>query len=56
MADLNRKRAKDPISFRLSISDEMELKKLAAKLGTSPNNVARALTSKGIQSLIYGDR
>ena len=56
MAELNRKRAKDPISFRLSISDEMELKKLAAKLGTSPNNVARALTSKGIQSLIYGER
>ena len=55
MAELNRKRAKDPISFRLSIADEMELKKLAAKLGTSPNNVARALTSKGIQSLINGD-
>ena len=44
-------RAKSPISFRLSLSDEMELKRIAAKCGKSPSQVARAFTSKVINSL-----
>lgn len=45
-------RAKSPISFRLSLADEQELKRIAARCGKSPSQVARAFTSKVINSLV----
>lgn len=47
-------RAKKPICFRLNLNDDMEIKRIAAQLHVSPNEVARALTSKGLKSLIDG--
>lgn len=49
-------RAAKPICFRLALNDDMEIKRIAAQLHVSANEVARALTSRGLKSILNGEK